>query len=41
MHQLGWVLYYCNDTSNHLVGNSYCIAGCITMPLFYNDQCAM
>ncbi|KAM0263375.1 hypothetical protein ACHAQJ_001231 [Trichoderma viride] len=39
-NQLLQVLYYCNDTYNHIVGNSFCIAGCITMPLFYDDQCA-
>ncbi|KND92442.1 hypothetical protein TOPH_03160 [Tolypocladium ophioglossoides CBS 100239] len=35
------VLYYCNDTANHIVGNSFCIAGCIAMPFRYDDQCAM
>ncbi|POR34354.1 Uncharacterized protein TPAR_05439 [Tolypocladium paradoxum] len=35
------VLYYCNDTKNDIVGNTFCIAGCIAMPKDDDDQCAM
>ncbi|EFX03502.1 cellulose signaling related protein ooc1 [Grosmannia clavigera kw1407] len=39
--QLLNVLYRCIDVEGGLVGNSYCISGCITMGDLENDQCAM
>ena len=40
-YQLMNVIFRCIDISGSIVGNSYCIAGCIGMASLSNDQCAM
>lgn len=40
--QLLQVLYHCKDINNGIIGNSYCISGCIAMgDETHNAQCAM
>lgn len=40
--QLLQVLYRCQDVSGTIVGNSFCIAGCISMgDNTEDDQCAL
>ncbi|KND93493.1 hypothetical protein TOPH_01977 [Tolypocladium ophioglossoides CBS 100239] len=40
-NQLLQVLYRCTDTNGGLAGNSFCIAGCMTMLGNSDDQCAL
>ncbi|KAH7011072.1 hypothetical protein EDB80DRAFT_383870 [Ilyonectria destructans] len=40
-NQLLQVLYRCTDTNGGIAGNSYCIAGCVSMGDLEDDQCAM
>ncbi|EHK25839.1 uncharacterized protein TRIVIDRAFT_32688 [Trichoderma virens Gv29-8] len=39
--QLLQVLYRCEDVNGTLAGNSFCIAGCISMNGTEDDQCAL